>query len=134
MEKLKTIILVPYAASSESKDAPSAEAKYLFEEHFINAGFKQILGTDIEGKLFISGDTGLYIIGEGKTNASMYTTALLNSNEVDISDAKFILFGCCGSVKGTGVVGDIYFVGETADMDLGHHADSRENGSSQEHS
>lgn len=134
MQKLKTIILVPYVASSESEETPTAEAKFLFEDHFKNADVTQIMGTDLEGRLYINGDRGLYIIGEGKTNASMYTTALLNSNEVDISDAKFVLFGCCGATKGTGVVGDIYFVGETVDMELGHHADSRENGSSQEHS
>lgn len=123
---MKTIILVPYVASGESSEVPTAEAKFLFEEHFKNGSYEQILGSGLEGRLFINGDVGLYIIGEGKTNASMYITALLNNNEFDFSDTKFILFGCCGCAKGRGVVGDIYLVAEAVDYDLGHHSDARE--------
>lgn len=131
---MKTIILVPYVASGESNEVPAAEAKFLHEEHFKDASYKQILGTGLEGRLYIKGDVGLYIIGEGKTNASMFTTALLNDKEIVEPDTKFILFGCCGCAKEVGVVGDIYFVAEAVDGELGHHADSREDGSSSEHS
>lgn len=128
MDKLNKIILVPYVASGEQSEVPSAEAKFLFEGHFTNASYKQILGTGLEGRLYINGDVGLYIIGEGKTNASMYTTALFNNSEIEISNATFILFGCCGCAKGSGVVGDIYLVAEAVDYDLGHHCDARELG------
>ena len=132
--KLRKVILVAYVASGESSEVPTAEAKFLFEEHFKDASYKQILGSGLEGRLYIKDDIGLYIIGEGKTNASMFTTALLNAKEIVEPDTKFILFGCCGCAKEVGVVGDIYFVAETVDGELGHHADSREDGSSSEHS
>lgn len=133
-DKLKAVILVPYVASGELSEVPSAEAQFLYEEHFKDAASKQILGDGLEGKLFVKDEVGLYIIGEGKTNASMYTSALLNSKEVDTSGAKFILFGCCGCAKDFGVVGDIYFISDLVDGELGHHADSREPGSSADHS
>lgn len=123
---MKSIILVPYVASSESIEIPTAEAKFLFEEYFRDSSYKQVLGKGLEGRLYINGDVGLYIIGEGKTNASMYATALLSNNEFDFSDTKFILFGCCGCARDVGVVGDIYLVAETVDYELGHHADARE--------
>ena len=131
---LRNVILVPYVASGESSEIPSAEAKFLFEEHFKDADYKQILGSGLEGRLYIKDDVGFYIIGEGKTNASMFTTALLNDKEIVDSETKFVLFGCCGCAREVGVVGDIYFVVETVDMELGHHADAREEGSSSEHS
>lgn len=131
---MKTIILVPYVASGESSETPGAEAKFLYEEHFKDCEYKQILGQGLEGRLYIKDEIGMYIIGEGKTNASMYCTALINSNELDLSNTKFILFGCCGCAKDFGVVGDIYFITDTVDMELGHHADNREEGSEESHS
>lgn len=134
MQSLKTIILVPYVASGESSETPSAEAKYLYDEHFKDCEYKQILGQGLEGRLYIKDEVGLYIIGEGKTNASMYCTALVNCKDFDLSATKFMLFGCCGCAKDEGVVGDIYFISETVDTELGHHADSREDGSEESHS
>ena len=100
--------MVPYVASGESNEAPSAEAKFLFEEHFKDASYKQILGSGLEGRLYTIDDVGLYIIGEGKTNASMYCTALLNNKEIIVPETKFVLFGCCGCAKEVGVVGDSF--------------------------
>lgn len=123
---MKSIILVPYVASEEGFDRPYGEAKFLYEKFFSNAQEKQIISDGLEGRLYVKDQLGLYIIGEGKTNASMYTTALLNSNEFDFSETKFILFGCCGCARDVGVVGDIYLVTETIDYELGHHADIRD--------
>lgn len=131
---MKNMILVPYVASGESDEIPSAEAKYLYDEHFKDCEYKQILGKGLEGRLYVKDEIGLYIIGEGKINASMYCTALLNCKDLDLSITKFILFGCCGCAKDFGVVGDIYFITDTVDMELGYHADNREEGSSAEHS
>ena len=125
-EKLKFVILVPYVASGEDQENPSAEAEHFFRHYFNDAQNKQIVGDSFEGSLYIKGDVGLYIIGEGKTNAAINCTALLNDKSFDFVDTKFIEFGCCGCVKEVGVVGDIYLIGETFDMELGHHADSRE--------
>ena len=133
-KNLKAVILVPYVASGEDSEVPAAEAKSLYEEHFNNAETKQVLGTGLEGRLYINDEIGLYIIGEGKTNASMYTTALFNCTDLDLNNTRFVLFGCCGCAKDFGVVGDIYFIAQAVDSELGHHADSREKGSSSSHS
>lgn len=133
-EKLNTVVLVPYVASGESKETPTAEAQFLYQDYFNEAKTAQILGSNLEGRMYVKDQIGLYIIGEGKTNASMYCSALLNNDQFDLSDSKFILFGCCGCARDLGVVGDIYLVGETVDYELGHHADSREDGASASHS
>lgn len=133
-EKLKTVLLVPYAASGENQETPTAEAQFLYQDYFNDANAVQILGNSLEGRMYVKDQMGLYIIGVGKTNASMYCTALLNNDKLDLSDTKFILFGCCGCARDVGVVGDIYLVGETVDYELGHHADSREDGASASHS
>lgn len=130
---MKSIILVPYVASEEGFDRPYGEARFLYEQYFSDAEEKQIIGDGLEGRLYVKDQLGLYIIGEGKTNASMYTTALLNSNEFDFSETKFILFGCCGCARDVGVVGDIYLVAETIDYELGHHADVRDAEGETEH-
>lgn len=134
MQNLKIIILVPYVASGESNEVPSAEAEFLFSDYFNEATSKQVLGSGLEGRLYIKEDVGLYIIGEGKTNASMYCTALLNDKCFDLENTKFVLFGCCGCARDFGVVGDIYFITDTVDIELGHHADSREEAANIEHS
>lgn len=123
---MKTVILVPYVASLKNTSLPTAEAKFLYEDHFTEAEQIQILGDGLEGRLYVKDDVGLYIIGEGKTNASIYCTALLNNKSLNFSDTKFILFGCCGCTKGNGVVGDIYLIAETVDYELGHHVDIRD--------
>ena len=125
-EKLKFVILVPYVASGEDQENPSAEASFFFGQYFNDAERRQIVGDGLEGSLYVKEGIGLYIIGEGKTNATINCTALLNDKSFDFVDTKFIEFGCCGCVKEVGVVGDIYLIGETFDMELGHHADSRE--------
>ena len=133
-EKLKFIILVPYVASTEEQESPSAEATFFFEQYFSDAERRQIVGDGLEGSLYVKEGIGLYIIGEGKTNASINCTALLNDQNFDFSETKFIEFGCCGCMKEVGVVGDIYLIGETFDMELGHHADSREEDANASHS
>lgn len=125
-EKLKAVILVPYVASHEDSSEPLAEAAVLYGEYFNDAATLQIAGKGFEGRMYIKNQVGFYIVGEGKTNASMYCSALLNEQSFDFSDTKFILFGCCGAARDVGVVGDIYLIAETLDFDLGYHADFRD--------
>lgn len=123
---MKFVILVPFVESNEDRSKPTGEAKFLFDDYFYDAKPIQIIGEGLEGRLYVKDDIGLYVIGEGKTNASIYCTALLNDSNFDFSQTNFILFGCCGCAKGSGVVGDLYLIAETVDYELGHHADGRE--------
>ena len=124
--KLKAVILVPYVASSMGADIPHAEAEYFYKNYFYDSETYQVIGSTIEGRIYIKDDVGLYIIGEGKINSAITTTALLMCDHFDLNNTKFILCGCCGSARDIGVVGDIYFISETIDSDLGHHVDIRD--------
>lgn len=124
--KLDTIILVPYTASDVHTDIPGGEATFLYDVIFKDGKVFQICGNGLGGRLYVKENMGLYIISEGKTNAAMNTTSLLSSDDFDFTDATFVLFGCCGSSVGLGVVGDFYILCGVADYDLGYVADVRD--------
>lgn len=124
--KLKAVILVPYVASSLGADVPHAEAEYFYKHYFYDSETYQVIGSTIEGRLYIKDDVALYITGEGKTNSALNTTALLSYCRFDLENTKFILCGCCGSARDLGVAGDIYFISDAVDYDLGHFVDIRD--------
>lgn len=124
--KLKAVILIPYVGSSTEEKTPQYEGKIFYEQHFHDAKTIQVLSSGYKGRMYVKDDVGMYIIGEAKINATLYTTALLYDERFDLKDTKFILCGCCGCAKDLGVVGDIYLVSDAVDYDLGHTADIRD--------
>lgn len=125
-KKFDKVILLPYAASDVHSDTPGGEAAFLYSEFFKDGEAIQICGDKLGGRLYIKDGLALYIISEGKTNAAMNTVLLLSRTDFDFSDTTFVLFGCCGSSVGHGVVGDFYIICGTADYDLGYVADHRD--------
>lgn len=129
---LKAVILVPYVGSNADAKTPEGEGKIFFDEYFFDAEVIQVLGSSFKGRMYVKDGIGMYIIGEGKTNAAMYTTALLSSFSFDFKDTKFVLCGCCGCAKDAGVVGDVYLVTSSVDYELGHNADVRDGNTARE--
>ena len=124
--KLKAVFLIPYVGSSDKDLTPQSEAKIFYQEYFYDADIVQILSKGFRGRMYVKDGIGMYITGEAKINATMFTAALLNCDKFDLTDTKFILCGCCGCAMEYGVVGDIYLITSAVDYDLGHTADVRD--------
>ena len=120
---MKKVILVPHAINFENPDIPGAEATYLYNIYFKNAKMIQFYGKDIIGRIYITGNIALYIIGGGKVNSAASMSALLSSQIFDLDNTQFILCGSCGCAQDRGVVGDIYIVDTCVDYDFGNLID-----------
>lgn len=68
-------------------------------------------------------DDGLCVTttGMGKANAALSVSAVLNSDELDLSQAIFMSAGIAGTPPEVGTLGDAAWADWVIDFDLGHH-------------
>lgn len=71
-------------------------------------------------KLHICGNVALALTREGKTNATIATTAILSDKRFDFSEAFIISVGCAGTCFETTTMGDIIIGSAVIDGDSGH--------------
>lgn len=122
---VKVLILPKFEVGEMSGDFPG-EAQYYYEE-YVEGGDVYDLENGTEGtKIYVKDDIALCLVGEGKVNSTLNTTALLSDERFDFSDAYILSTGCAGSAYEYGVMGDVYVISSAVDFDLGHHADPRE--------
>lgn len=122
MKNLDAVILIPFAEGQDYQ-IPDAEAKYFYEEHFKDADAYQITNEGIVGRMYVKDNIGMYILGQGKSNASISATSLLTDKRFNFDNTTFILFGCCGGASEISAIGDLYLISSVVDFDLGYHAD-----------
>jgi len=122
---VKVLILPKFEVGEMSGDLPG-EAQYYYEE-YVEGGDVYDLENGTEGtRIYVKDDIALCLVGEGKVNSTLNTTALLSDERFDFSDAYILSTGCAGSAYEYGVMGDVYVISSAVDFDLGHHADPRE--------
>ena len=112
-------------ADTISGDFPG-EGQYYFQKYMKNAEEYEVPGGHEGSELYVKDGIGYYVLGEGKVNAALTTTALLTDERFDFSDAYVLSVGCCGSATETTVMGDVFLITAAVDYDAGHHADIRD--------
>ena len=116
---VKVLILPKFEVGEMSGDFPG-EAQYYYEE-YVEGGDVYDLENGTEGtKIYVKDDIALCLVGEGKVNSTLNTTALLSDERFDFSDAYILSTGCAGSAYEYGVMGDVYVISSAVDFDLGH--------------
>ncbi len=88
----------------------------------------EIAGAPGTNKLYYKNGIAMFLLGQGKVNAALNTSAVLSDERFDFSDAYILSVGCGGAAKGYGIFGDVFVISAAVDFDLGHRADSRELG------
>ena len=115
---VKVLILPKFEVGEMSGDFPG-EAQYYYEE-YVEGGDVYDLENGTEGtKIYVKDDIALCLVGEGKVNSTLNTTALLSDERFDFSDAYILSTGCAGSAYEYGVMGDVYVISSAVDFDLG---------------
>lgn len=61
------------------------------------------------------------ISGMGKVFSALTLTSLIKHRNLDLSDCKIIVVGCCGGIREYSQIGQTYLVDHSIDFDLGHH-------------
>lgn len=123
--KLDVLIMPVFEIGEMYGDAPG-EAQYFYENYFMDSKALDIGKDGICGKLYISDDKGLFLLGQGKVSSAINLTILLEDDRFDWSDTYFICTGCAGAGTGESIVGDVGIMYASFDYDLGHHFDIRE--------
>ncbi len=88
----------------------------------------EIDGVPGTNKLYYKNGVAMFLLGQGKVNAALSTSAVLSDKRFDFSDAYILCVGCGGAAKGYGIFGDVFVISAAVDFDLGHRADPREYG------
>ena len=123
--KVRVLILPKFEIGEITGDTPG-EAQYYYEHYLAGAGAWDIPGASEGCRLYYRDGVALCLLGMGKVNAALNTTAVLSDGRFDFSEAYILSTGCAGTAEGSSVMGDVFLITAVADYDLGHHADSRE--------
>lgn len=122
---VKVLILPKFEVDGITDDFPG-EAQYFYDEYLAGGKEYEIQGSAGPSKLYYKDGVAMYLIGQGKVNAAVNTSAVLSDERFDFSDSYILSVGCAGTSEGYGIFGDVYVISAAVDFDLGHHADPRE--------
>lgn len=123
--KIDVLILPKFESGEIAGDFPG-EAQLYYEEYCMGGEEYEIYGAFEGNKLYVKDGVALYITGMGKVNAALSLTTILLDDRFDFSDAYILSTGCAGSSYGSSVMGDVFVISATVDLDLGHTADARD--------
>ena len=123
--KIDVLILPKFESGEIAGDFPG-EAQLYYEEYCMGGEEYEIYGAFEGNKLYVKDGVALYITGMGKVNAALSLTTILLDDRFDFSDAYILSTGCAGSSYGNSVMGDVFVISATVDLDLGHTADARD--------
>lgn len=122
---IKVLILPKFEIGEMTGDA-AGEAQFYYDAYVKGGEEYEIAGGFEDHRLYVKDGVALYVTGMGKVNAAASVLAVLNDDRFDWSDTYVLSTGCAGSAVEYGTMGDVYVITATADYDLGHHADPRE--------
>lgn len=124
---IKVLILPHFEVDGMSGDFPG-EAQYYYEEYLQGGDEYDVRGLPEGTKLYQKDGIALCLTGQGKVSTALAISAVLSDERFDFSDTYVIATGCAGAARDYGVLGDVYVISAAADYDLGHQADTREQG------
>ena len=122
---VKLLILPKFEVGDINGDFPG-EGQYFFEEYVAGGKEYTLPGCNGDISIYYRDGTALALLGEGKVCAAVNTSAILEDDRFDFSNAYILSLGCAGGARGRTVQGDVCVVTASADYDLGHHADPRD--------
>lgn len=122
---IKVLILPKFESGEIAGDFPG-EAQLYYEQYCMGGEEYEIKGAFGGNKLYVKDGVALCITGVGKVNAAVTLTTIVLDDRFDFSDAYIFSTGCAGSAYEYGVMGDVFVISATVDIDLGHTADARE--------
>ena len=122
---VKVLILPKFEVDEMTGDFPG-EAQCFYEAYLAGGDVYEIAGSAGENKLYYKNGVAMFLLGQGKINASINTSAVLSDNRFDFSDAYILCVGCGGAAEGYGIFGDVFVISAAVDCDLGYWTDSRE--------
>lgn len=122
---VRVLILPKFEVDELSGDFPG-EAQLFYEAYLSGGDVYDIDGCPEASKLYYKNGVAMCIVGQGKVNAAISTSAVLSDERFDFTDAYILDVGCGGAAEGYGILGDVFVISAAVDYDLGHHADPRE--------
>ena len=122
---VRVLILPKFELGELTGDFPG-EAQHFYEEYLAGGDVYDIDGCPEANKLYYKNGVAMCMLGQGKVNAALSTSAVLSDERFDFSDAYILAVGCGGTAEGYGILGDVFVISAAVDFDLGHHADPRE--------
>ncbi|MBR2264313.1 MAG: hypothetical protein IJ917_08245, partial [Firmicutes bacterium] len=122
---VRVLILPKFEVDGLSGDFPG-EAQLFYEAYLSGGDVYDIDGCPEASKLYYKNGVAMCIVGQGKVNAAISTSAVLSDERFDFTDAYILDVGCGGAAEGYGILGDVFVISAAVDYDLGHHADPRE--------
>lgn len=122
---VRVLILPKFEIGEIAGDFPG-EAQYFYEEYLSGGEAFEIDGYPDTNRLYYKDGAAMFLLGQGKVNAALNTSAVLSDKRFDFSDAYVLCVGCGGTAKEYGVLGDVFVITSAVDFDLGHRADPRE--------
>ena len=122
---VQALILPKFELDEITGDFPG-EAQYFYEEYLAGGDVYEIDGCPDTIKLYYKNGVAMCMVGQGKVNAALNTSAVLSDKRFDFSEAYILSVGCGGVAERYGVLGDVFVISAAVDFDLGHRADPRE--------
>lgn len=125
--KIKALIIPKFEIGEMSGD-DIGEAQLFYEKYCPDAEEIKLPHMPDGAQFYINKSSGaaVLITGSGKTACALAMTALLSNDSYDFSETYIISVGCAGGSAGLCTLGDVVFVTEACDNELGHTADIRE--------
>ncbi|MBP5654810.1 MAG: hypothetical protein J6X33_04795 [Clostridiales bacterium] len=122
---VKVLILPKFEQEELTGDFPG-EAQFFFDGYLKGGEEYEIGQGSDKNKLYYKDGIAMCILGQGKVNAALNTSAVLSDSRFDLSDAYILSIGCGGAAEGYAIPGDVLVITAIADFDLGHWTDARE--------
>ena len=122
---VKVLILPKFEVDKMSGDF-SGEAQNFYEEYLADGDVYEISGGSDANKLYYKNGVAMFLLGQGKINAAINTSAVLSDDRFDFSEAYILSVGCGGTAEEYGIFGDVFVISGAVDCDLGNWVDSRE--------
>lgn len=123
--EIKVLILPKFENDALAGDFPG-EAQLYYEQYCMGGEEYEIKGAYGDNKLYVKDGVALYVTGVGKVNAAVTLTSIVLDDRFDFSNTYIFSTGCAGSAYEYGVMGDVFVISATIDLDLGHTADARD--------
>ncbi len=98
---VQVLILPKFEQGEIAGDFPG-EAQYFYEEYLVGGDVFEIDGVPGTNKLYYKNGVAVLLLGQGKVNAALSTSAVLSDKRFDFSDAYILCVGCDGAAKGYG--------------------------------
>jgi len=122
---VKVLILPKFEVGAIDEGFPG-EAYYYYRHYLEGSEAYEVPGGMEGSKLYYKDGVALYLLGMGKVNAALSTTAVLDDERFDFSGAYILSTGGSGVAAETSVMGDVAVVTAAVNYDFGHHADARD--------